>query len=113
MYRLTDTKAFTENIRRERGVDLSGRTTEVLKYNMMETTDSVSVEVVSDTSLRVTLSEWGRWFWRFGAGAMNYETEDYKVETDGHSYLLTFKKKPPDAVYIYQSAGHWSQVKGF
>ncbi|GIV34917.1 MAG: hypothetical protein KatS3mg031_2452 [Chitinophagales bacterium] len=117
MYRLTEekTQPLAENIKKRTGKDLNGVVYEVVKYNMMAPDDSVSVEIVNDSTLKVTLSAWGRWFWRYNAGASDYDTDEYSVDVDdlAHSYTIRFKNKKPDALYIYQTGNTWRKVTGF
>jgi hypothetical protein len=115
MYRLTGIKPFTKNLEKRHGIDMEGKITDILKYNMQAESDSASVDIIDSTTLQLTLSRWGSWFWRFGQGADNYETEDFKVDIDEwhHSYKVTFYNKKPGAVYLYHAGSEWRKVEGF
>ena len=107
--------SFAESIALITGKNIEPKTVEVVEYNMNSFIDSVVVEKISDSELKVTFAQWGNWWWSKGIGASNYSTKDYDVKIDewNHSYLLRFKSKPANAVYIYQCGEHWREVKNF
>jgi hypothetical protein len=107
--------SFAETYKLMYGKDFEQRTTQVLSYNMISLTDSVTVEKISDNELKVTFAQWGNWWWTAGKGADSYSTEMYSVLIDewSHSYNIQFKTKIPGAVYLYQCGGEWRQVVNF
>lgn len=92
-----------------------GNIISVLQYNMIEKSDSVFVEKISDTQLKVTFAQWGNWWWHKGIGAHDYETAKVKVDIDdiGHSYIVTFKQKQPGDIFLYQCGEYWRQKDDF
>lgn len=94
---------------------IQGDIHEILQYNMTSTDNSVSIEIMDSTTLKVTFDQWGNWWWRGGIGASNYENDLYKVTIDewSHAYMVTFKQKRPGDVFIYQKGISWQRVNGF
>jgi len=86
---------------------------EVAWTNRFALTDNVAVEALNNTDVKVTLNEWGRWFWVNGIGASNYSTDYFSVEFDewNHSYVVHFKKpiNSNEAVIYYTPEG-WKKV---
>lgn len=107
--------SFAETLALRRGLYTEDRTIEILEYNMTALTDSVTVEKVSNTDLKVTFAQWGNWWWKHGKGIGNYSKPEFDVMIDewSHSYTLHFNSKTRDAVYLYQCGGEWREVKGF
>lgn len=116
MYRtFAPDNSFAETMWLKAGKDIRPKVTQVLSYNMTQLSDGVSVESINDSTLKVEFNQWGNWWWQGGIGATSYSTKDYSVVIDewGHSYVVTFKKKKSDAVYLYQDGATWKPVKGF
>jgi len=105
--------SFAETLALKYGKDVESKTTEIFEYNMTQSQDSVWVEKISDTELKVSFAQSGNWWWSKGIGGSNYATENYETRIDGGSYFITFKKKIAGAVYLYQCGGEWLEVKGF
>ena len=101
------------NLKHEQNI--KGDFYEVLQFNMTELENSVTVEIIDSLTLKVTFDQWGNWWWRGGIGASDYENDLYKVEIDewSHAYIVTFKQKRPEDVFIYQKGISWQQVNGF
>lgn len=83
-----------------------------VSFNMLTKDDGVHVQVLNDSMIKVTLNQWGTWWWNNGIGAVSYENADYKVSiTDpGHVYELTIKKPAAAYMLLYQTGGLWKQV---
>ncbi|MBS1690182.1 MAG: hypothetical protein JSS96_15745 [Bacteroidetes bacterium] len=83
-----------------------------VSFNMLTKGDGVHVQVLNDSMIKVTLNQWGTWWWNNGIGAVSYENADYKVNiTDpGHVYELTIKKPAAGYMLLYQTGGIWKQV---
>ena len=94
---------------------VESKTSQVMNYNMNLTSDSVTVEKISENELKVTFAQGGNWWWNEGIGARDYSTKEYDVKIDesSSSYLLKLKRKEPNAVYLYQCGGHWRVVENF
>ena len=85
---------------------------EMASFNMESYWDGAHVYVVNDTLLRVTLNQWGTWWWRDGKGAVDHETEDYKLymRDAGHWYDLVLKKPKDHYVIMYLVDGHLKKL---
>ena len=95
--------------------NIQGDFFEILQYNMTALDNTVTTEIIDSTTLKVTFDQWGNWWWRGGIGASDYENDLYKVDIDewSHAYIITFKQKRPEDIFIYQTGNSWQQVKGF
>jgi hypothetical protein len=107
--------SFAETLSIIRGDDIESKTTGILEYNMSSASDSVKVEKISDNELKVGFAQQGNWWWNNGIGGSSYSTDDFAVKIDewNSGYNLTFKRKTPNAVYLYQCGGEWREVKDF
>jgi hypothetical protein len=85
---------------------------EVSSYNILSPGDGAHVTVINDSTIRVTLNQWGTWWWWFGFGAGNYENEYYKLNmTDmGHQYELILKHPISEYKLYYQVGEQWKTV---
>jgi hypothetical protein len=85
---------------------------DVEAYYMLETTNGANVRVLNDSTIRVTLNEWGTWWLYYGFGAGSYETADYKVNMRdvGHMYELTLKHDPKEYLLLYSVGKQWKVV---
>ncbi|MES2703347.1 MAG: hypothetical protein V4649_11945 [Bacteroidota bacterium] len=77
---------------------------DAVAYNMLTAADGAHVTVTSDSTLKVTLNQWGTWWFYSRLGAGSYETPDYKVNmTDpGHWYELVLKHPAAGYLLLYQ-----------
>lgn len=85
---------------------------DVLAFNMLTKDDGATAEVVNDSTLQITLNQWGTWWWYMGHGATNYSTADYSVQvTDpGHRYRITFKKPMRSYFIYYFHHSNWIRI---
>ena len=86
---------------------------DVMAYNMLTTQHGAHVTVLNDSSLKVTLNQFGTWWWYAMNGGTSYSNALYSVNmTDvGHEYILTLKQ-PATAYQIYFQVGStWHQVQ--
>jgi hypothetical protein len=84
---------------------------DVAAFNMISATDGVHVNVINDSTLRVTENQWGTWWWYNNLGCPSYENSEYKLNTtDGHFYDLVLKKPSGQYLLLYQSGGVWRTV---
>lgn len=81
-------------------------------YNMITPTDGAHVTVVNDTLMKVTLNQWGTWWWYEGLGALSYENEYYKIRMvdPGHWYEMVLKQDPNKYQLLYQVGDQWKVV---
>ena len=92
--------------------DLKNKIYDVVSYNMSSQEDGAHVWVHNDSMLRVTLNQWGTWWWYQAQGAISYETEDYKLNMMdmGHWYDLKLKHPPGQYLILFQQGDQWKTV---
>lgn len=84
---------------------------EVAAYNMISPEDGAHVEVMNDSMVKVTLNQWGTWWWRNGDfGATSYENDWFRLDLvdPGHWYYLILKH-PADQYDLFYQKG--SEIK--
>jgi len=81
-------------------------------YNMVTDHDGAHVTVANDSTIHVTLNQWGTWWWYAGHGAHSYETRDYKINMvdPGHWYELTLKHPAAQYLLLYEVGDQWKTV---
>lgn len=82
---------------------------DVMSYNMESKNDGAHVHVDNDSTVSVTLNQWGTWWLYSLSGGMSYENEDYRVNmTDpGHWYKLILKHPADQYMILYQVGDSW------
>ena len=87
-------------------------TYDVLSYNMLTPTDGAHVTVLNDSTVRITLNQWGTWWWYEGKGAYTYENSVFKenLVDGGHFYDLILRQPPANYLLLYQVANEWKVV---
>jgi hypothetical protein len=85
---------------------------DIASFNMTSISDGAHVEVTSDSTLRVTLNQWGTWWWFHYIGASDFENDVYKLKvTDpGHWYELILKRPAKDYLLLFINKGDWKTV---
>ncbi len=85
---------------------------EVASYNMASPTDGAHVIVVNDSVIKVTLNQWGTWWWYHYLGAHSYENEAYRLDMKdlGHWYELTLKRPADQYLLLFSAADQWKPV---
>ncbi len=85
---------------------------EVSAYNITTPGDGAHVTVINDSTLHVTLNQWGTWWWWFGFGAGNFENEYYKLNMVdmGHWYELKLKRPANEYKLLYITGDQWRTV---
>ncbi len=83
-----------------------------MAYNMNTKSDGAHVMVVNDSLMRVTLNQWGTWWWIEAHGGISYENEDYRLKMMdmGHWYELTIKHPSDQYLLLYSSGDKWKEV---
>lgn len=83
-----------------------------LSYNMLTPTDGAHVTVLNDSTIRVTLNQWGTWWWYGTLGANSYSNADYNLNLidEGHFYELTLKKPAAQYLLLYSIGDAWKTV---
>ncbi len=94
------------------GSGIRARVVDVAGYNMTTTWDGAHVTVLDSTRLRVTLNQWGTWWWDYILGATDYETDLYRMRfTDpGHEYEMELKRRPPGLIVLFSKGAQWYEV---
>ena len=94
------------------GKMINNKTYDGLSYNMETPEDGAHTLVINDSMVRVTLNQWGTWWWYEGKGGHSYENEDYKLNMidGGHFYELTMKQPASRYELLYQVGDHWHVV---
>ncbi|MEI8278625.1 MAG: hypothetical protein WCG87_02610 [Bacteroidota bacterium] len=83
-----------------------------VSYNMLTPADGAHVTVVNDSTAKVTLNQWGTWWWYNNRGALSYENEYFKINMvdQGHWYEIVLKKDPYTYQLLYQVGDQWKVV---
>lgn len=85
---------------------------DAMAYNMETPDDGAHVTVLNDSTIKVTLNQWGTWWWFETKGGYGYENEDYSLNlTDpGHEYQLMLKKPAASYLLLFQVGKQWKVV---
>ncbi|MBA3828714.1 MAG: hypothetical protein H0X33_07240 [Taibaiella sp.] len=91
---------------------VTGKVYDGMGYNMETIADGANVNVLNDTVVRVTLNQWGTWWWYGDLGGRSYENDDYKIDVKdaGRMYELTLKQKASNYMLLYQVGSKWRIV---
>ena len=81
-------------------------------FNMASLTDGSAAESVNDSTMKVTLKQWGTWWWYLDFGAYSYQTPDYRVDMrdPGHWYCLILKRPRREYQLLYQDGDRWREL---
>jgi hypothetical protein len=95
------------------GRSFRGAVYDAAAFNMLTPQDGATAEFVDDTTVKVTLNQWGTWWWYNEFGANSYETPDYKIRMvdPGHWYELILKRPSHQYLLLYQTGGVWKQLE--
>lgn len=85
---------------------------DVLAYNMQTPDDGAHVNIINDSMIKVTLNQWGTWWWFETKGGYSYWNTDYKLDLKdpGHWYELTLRKPAEEYILLYSVGGEWKRV---
>ena len=85
---------------------------DALAYNMLTPTDGAHVNVINDSTIKVTLNQYATWWWFETRGANSYWTSDYKLDLKdpGHWYELTLRKPADQYLLLYSVGDQWKVV---
>ena len=94
------------------GRTINNKVYDGLSYNMETPEDGAHTLVINDSMVRVTLNQWGTWWWYEGKGGHSYENEDYKLNMidGGHFYELTLRQPASRYELLYQVGDQWHVV---
>jgi hypothetical protein len=92
---------------------LTGKVYDAAAFNMASPNDGTEVEVVNDSTVKVTLLQWGTWWWYRDFGGYSYETPDYKLDMrdQGHWYEIVLKRPMEEYLLLYQVGNTWQAVQ--
>ncbi len=92
---------------------LSEPTHDVVAFNMAGIGDGAEAQFVNDSTVKVTLLQWGTWWWYKDFGAYSYETPDFRVDMrdQGHWYELILKRPADEYQLLYNAGDRWSELK--
>lgn len=85
---------------------------DVCAYNILSVQDGAHVQVLNDSTVRVTLNQWGSWWWYNDMGAVSYENEHYRLDMKDYSryYELTLKGLQSQYLLLFQNGSSWKTV---
>lgn len=91
---------------------LPNKVYDVASYNLANIEDGAHTRVINDSTIHVTLNQWGTWWWYEGQGGHSYENEDYRLDMKdvGHWYELTLKKPAENYLLLFAHGGKWETV---
>jgi len=94
------------------GKEISNTVYDAMSYNMNTPDDGAHATVINDSTVRVTLNQWGTWWFFAGKGGFSYQNNDYRLNlTDpGRVYELTLKKPAPQYLLLYAVGNQWKIV---
>ncbi len=85
---------------------------DAISYNLNTMDDGAHVLVLNDSMVRVTLNQWGTWWWYSGHGGTGYSNKDYSINMidGGHMYELTLKHPYAQYQLLFEHAANWTTV---
>ncbi len=88
---------------------ITNKVYDVEAFYMRTPLDGAQVKVLDDSTIRVTLNQWGTWWLYYGYGATDYENEDYKVtmRDAGHWYDIILKHPASEYLVLYCVGREW------
>ncbi len=95
----------------KKGKSYKGITHNIAQFNLTSQLDSVTVQVIDSTKLKVNIASWGTWFWRKGQGLSSFENNDFKVTTGDLYFILEDKKPERNRLYLYTSGNEWKSIQ--
>ncbi len=86
-----------------------------MAYNMQTPGDGAHVRVLNDSTLTVTLNQWGGWWWFAGRGGGDYANSEYRIKVNstgatGLSYDLVLKNPVNHYALLYSVGNQWKVV---
>ena len=91
---------------------IAGQLYDVASYNMTAADNGAHVNVLNDSVIKVTLNQWGTWWWFYFHGATSYDNEHFKLDMRdvGHWYELTLHKPADQYLLLYSVGERWKIV---
>lgn len=91
---------------------IKGQVYDAMAYNMLTPADGANVTVLNDSTIQVTLNQWGTWWWYAMQGGHSYSNTDYSINMKdaGHQYELTLKRPARGYLLLFQVGDQWKAV---
>jgi hypothetical protein len=104
--------AFALSYELMRQKKIAGPAYDVASYNMIGPDNGAHVNVINDSMIKVTLNQWGTWWWFYFHGATSYDNEHFNLDMRdvGHWYELTLHKPAHQYLLLYSVGGTWKAV---
>ena len=85
---------------------------DVVASNYISQFDGAHVNVANDSTIKVTLNQWGTWWMHFGFGANSRENSSFRLEMKdvGHWYDIILKKSADQYLLLYVVGDQWKVV---
>ncbi len=85
---------------------------DAMAYNMVTPNDGAHIKVINDSTIGVTLNQWGTWWWFAMQGGGSYQNACYRINMKdmGHYYELTLRGKPENYLLLFQAGSQWKTV---
>ncbi|HMP31651.1 MAG TPA: hypothetical protein PKD85_18760, partial [Saprospiraceae bacterium] len=93
------------------GKTFNGKTHNISQFNLTSHYDSVTVQVIDESKIRVNIASWGTWFWRKGMGMSSFENDEFKVTTGELHFILEDKYPEKKRLFLYTVGGQWRSVR--
>jgi hypothetical protein len=89
----------------------NGNMYDVMFFNQVSFDDGMRIEKRNDSTLYVTFTHDGSWFWNQGVGATDYETPQYSVKMEQYGYSVTFKNfNKENSIILYPDKLKWQKA---
>ncbi len=86
---------------------------QVAQFNLTTSEDGFTARRDDDIGhFHLQFHQWGNWWWRYGMGLGDYQTEQYRFRTDGNGCRVELKHWPPKerAVFIVAQGNRWEEL---
>jgi hypothetical protein len=91
---------------------------QVAQFNLTAPTDGFTVSRDSTAGIfHLQFNQWGNWWWLYGMGLGDYQTDQYRFRTEGNGCRVEMKQWPPipiaigkEAVFIVAQGGRWEEL---
>jgi hypothetical protein len=104
---------WPDQIRLRTGRNVRGHVHEVSAYSMSHWWDGASAERVTDTTVKVTLNQWGTWWlWNWlGATDRDHPLFHLRMIDGGHWYEVDLKPGARNALLLVQDGKRWKKYR--
>jgi hypothetical protein len=94
------------------GDSVATRVYDAASFNTLSINDGAHVTVVDDSTVHVTMNQWGTWWWYEGHGGISYENDEYRLKMidQGHWYQLTLKHPADRYLLLFEVNAAWKEV---